>query len=140
MKINEFITESSIFGKQKNKIYNLMVSTIDSGPFDGGCVTVAMALQMVFGGDIVVLVGVPHDNVKVEAAQHAALLLDNILIDGDGPLPIKPFINRFVRSELAHVGGVITGIRPIADDDLPEAPRDKQLAAQIAQLIPSKLK
>ena len=112
-----------------------MISKIDSGPFDGGCVTVAMALQMVYGGDIVVLVGLPHRAAKTEAAQHAALSLNGKLIDGDGPLPPEAFIKRFVNAEMAHVGGTVTGIRPIESNDLPEAPRDAELAKQIAQML-----
>jgi hypothetical protein len=121
--------------RNKNKIYSLLIDKIDSGPFDGGCVTMAMALQMVTGGEIVVLVGTPHRNTDQEAAQHAALLLNGKLIDGDGPAEPDAFINRFVRNEMAHVGGTISHIRPIESGDLPEAPRDLELAQQIAKLL-----
>ena len=135
MKINEILTEASIFGRNKNKIYNTMINKIDCGPFDGGCVTVAMALQMVYGGDIVVLVGTPHGRTDKEAAQHAALLLNGKLVDGDGPLEPKAFIKRFVNAEMAHVGGTISSVRAIAPQDLPEAPRDEELAKQIASMM-----
>lgn len=134
-RVAKLMKESSIFGRNKTKIYNLMVNKIDCGPFDGGCVTVAMALQMALGGEIVVLVGTPHGNTSEEAAQHAALSLNGKLIDGDGPLPVKAFVNRFVNAELKHVGGYITGVRAIEPGDLPEAPRDNELAIQIAKLM-----
>lgn len=137
MKISEIITEASIFGRKKNKVYNLMIKAIGCGPFDGGCVTVAMALKVMLGGDIVVLTGYANRNSPEEAAQHAALLHNGKLIDGDGPLPQKAFINRFVDNEMAFVGGSVTGVRPIEPNDLPEAPRDAAVARQIAELLQS---
>lgn len=136
MKSTEFITEAkSVFGKNYNQAYDLMINAIDCGPFDGGCVTVAMALQQVMGGEIVVLVGCATRLSSQEGAMHAAVYANGKLIDGDGAAAPKAFIARFVRNEMAHAGGTITGVRAIASDDLPEAPRDAELAKKLAGLL-----
>lgn len=113
----------------------MLIDTIGSGPFDGGCVVFAEALQQRYGGEIMVLVGRAQRGVVNDSAQHAALLLDGKLIDADGPLPPQQFIERFTKNELAHVGGSITGYRPIEREDLPEAPRDPKLSQNIARLL-----
>ena len=136
MKSAEFITEAkSVFGKNYNQAYDLMIDAIDCGPFDGGCVTVAMALQQVIGGEIVVLVGRATRLSSQEGAMHAAVYVNGKLIDGDGAAVPKAFIARFVRNEMAHAGGTITGVRAFASDDLPEAPRDAELAKKLAGLL-----
>ena len=133
MRSNEFIIES-LMGRNKNKIYNLLLGAADSGPFDGGCVIMARAIQMKYGGDIVVLVGHAHRNTD-DTAQHAVVDFGNLLVDADGPLAPKQFIQRFEKNELSHAGGKITGVRPIQSDDLPDAPRNEQVSAQIAKLL-----
>lgn len=135
MRFSEIISEASVFGRNHNQAYDLMVNSIDCGPFDGGCVTVAMALQMVLGGEIVVLVGRANRNSQHEAAMHAALHYRGQLIDADGALDARTFINRFVKNEMAHVGGTITGVRAIESGDLPDAPRDAELAKKLSQQI-----
>lgn len=121
-------------GKNKNKIYNILIDATGSGPFDGGCVVMAQAIQMKHGGDIVVLVGhAQHDTNEV--AQHAAVKIGNVLVDYDGAFEPSEFVKRFERNELAHAGGHITGIRPIQDSDLPDAPRDAEAAEHIAALL-----
>jgi hypothetical protein len=124
MKIKDILQESWP-GRNKNRIYNLLIDATDSGPFDGGCVVFAQALQMKYGGDIVVLIN------QSGQADHAAIQLSKILIDADGPAEIDNFIKRFERNERVK----ITGIRPIQDNDLPDAPRNKELASQIARLL-----
>ena len=122
MKVSELI--ESFPGRNKNKIYNLLINATDAGPFDGGCVIFAQALQIKFGGDIVVLT-------NKHSADHAVLSLNGKLIDADGPAEPKEFIRRFEQNELVK----ITGIRPIQDNDLPDAPRNSELATQIAKLL-----
>ena len=122
MKVSELI--ESFPGRNKNKIYNLLINAIDAGPFDGGCVIFAQALQMKFGGDIVVLT-------NKHGADHAVLSLNGKLIDADGPAEPEEFICRFEQNELVK----ITGVRPIQDNDLPDAPRNAELATQIAKLL-----
>lgn len=127
------ITEN-IAGRNKSRVYDLLVNNIGSGPFDGGCVVMAQAIQIRHGGDIVVLVGQAQTGTK-ETAQHAAVKIDNKLVDFDGPASMTDFVRRFERNELAHAGGRITGIREIQPGDLPEAPRDPELAQRLARLI-----
>lgn len=127
------ITEN-IAGRNKSRVYDLLVNAIGSGPFDGGCVVMAQAIQSRYGGDIVVLVGQAQAGTK-ETAQHAAVQVGNRLVDFDGPAMTADFVRRFERNELAHAGGKITGIREIQPEDLPEAPRDPELAQRLARLI-----
>jgi hypothetical protein len=108
----------------KENIYDILEPE-DCGPFDGGCVLVAQALQQIHGGDIVVLI---NDRGN---ADHAAVKLGNTLIDYDGPLPVEKFIKRFEKNE--HVK--IKGIRPMKDSDLPEATRNQSLLPKIVNLL-----
>lgn len=133
MKVHEVINEN-ICGKNKNKIYSMMISAIGVGPFDGGCVVMAQAIQIRYGGEIVVLVGQAQRNVS-EEAQHAAVKFNNTLIDYAGAFEPHEFIDRFEQSELAHSGGHITGVRPMQDGNLPDTPRNTKLASQIARLL-----
>lgn len=137
---DDSVLKESFPGKNKNAIYNLLVKTIGSGPFDGGCVIFARALQMRWGGEIVALVGHAQRSVSNEpsSAQHAALLIGNRLIDADGMATADEFIRRFERNELLHAGGKITGVRNLHDSDLSEAPRNEELSAKIAKLLKPK--
>lgn len=128
MKIKDLVFET-FYWKNKNKIYSLLIDTIDSGPFDGGCVVFAQALQILYGGKIVVLVS--NRNI----AEHAAVLIDDVLYDADGPDKIKEFIERFEKNELRGTNRYITGIRQLSASDLPEAPRNLDLSKQIAKLL-----
>jgi len=95
------------------------------GPFDGGCVMVAQALQQIHGGDIVVLVD------SNDQAQHAAVAVDGQLMDYSGAAPIRQFVDRFQRNERVK----ISGVRPIRPQDLPEAPRDRNTVTQLVQVL-----
>lgn len=128
MNIREIVAEA-FYWKNKNRIYSLLIDQIDSGPFDGGCVVFAYALQRVYGGRVVVLVSDQNQ------AEHAAVLVGDTLYDADGPAPIKEFIKRFERNELANTGRRIQSLREITDSDLVDAPRDPNLSKQIAQLL-----
>lgn len=128
MRANEFIVES-FPGRNKNKIYSLLINTVDSGPFDGGCVIFARALQMKHGGDVIVLTA-------NGIADHAALYLRGMLIDADGPAEPKQFIKRFMKNEFTSFSNkTVDGIRPIEDNDLPDAARSEELSQQIAKLL-----
>jgi len=133
MRARDIISEAWHW-RNKNKIYNLLVNSIDSGPFDGGCVIFAQALQIIYGGEVYVLVGHTVPN-GADKAQHAVLLLDNKMIDADGPAPIEDFIKRFERNELEYSGGEILSYRPIQAGDLPNAPRDLELSKTVADLL-----
>ena len=128
------VTEDLSKGKIKDQIYGILIAATNAGPFDGGCVVMAEAIQMKYGGDIVVLVGHAQRDTN-EVAQHAAVQLDNLLIDFSGAYYPKEFIKRFELAELAHAGGYINGVRPIQAGDLPDAVRDPEAAEQIASLL-----
>lgn len=128
MRANEFIVES-FPGRNKNKIYSLLINTVDSGPFDGGCVAFARALQIKHGGDVVVLTA-------NGSADHAALYLNGKLIDADGPAEPEDFIKRFMKNEYTSFSNkTVDGVRPLRDSDLPDAPRSEELSQQIAKLL-----
>jgi len=126
-------------GKNKNNIYTLLVNSVGAGPFDGGCVIFARALQMIYGGEIVALIGYAQSSVasKNPTAQHAALLVDGRMIDADGIKSQDEFVRNFENNELKHASGKIIGIRPLHNSDLSEAPRDEQLSAKISKLLKS---
>lgn len=133
MRATELLVEN-IAGRNRNRFYSILVDGVGSGPFDGGCVVVAQAIQARHGGEIVVLIGQSRPDTKF-VAQHAAVKLGDYLIDFDGPALIKDFVRRFERNELVHTGGQISDIRPIQDKDLPDAPRNTALAQKLAELI-----
>ena len=56
MRTSEILVEN-IAGRNRNRFYSMLVDGVGSGPFDGGCVVVARAIQARYGGDIVVLIG-----------------------------------------------------------------------------------
>jgi len=139
MKIREIIGESTIFtesigGRNSKKIYDLLINSIGCGPFDGGCVVIAEAIKIKYGGDIVVLVGHAQSNTN-EVAQHACVRLGKLLVDYGGAYEQDEFVKIFERNELSHAGGHITDIRPIRLGDLPDAPRDSNLSEKISGLI-----
>lgn len=110
----------------KNKIYNILLESADSGPFDGGCVIMAYAIQKALGtGEIVVLETI--DGI----AQHAALKTGNLLFDFDGPENETAFIKKFNKNELAKT----ISVRKFNENDLEEAPRNEIASDKIAELI-----
>lgn len=121
MKISDILSEENIYD---------ILEPEDCGPFDGGCVLVAQALQQMHGGEIVVLV---NDR---GIADHAAVKVGNTLIDYDGPLPADKFVKRFEKNELVN----ITGIRSMKPNDLPGATRNQSLVPKIVNLLSKKKK
>lgn len=127
MRAKEFVVEVQLFNNRKVKdaVYDIIIQSTDAGPFDGGCVVFAQALQMLLGGEIVVLTNANN------RAEHAVTKVDDIYWDFDGPASAQGILRRFARNEHAEV----TGIRPIEDSDLADAPRDAQAASRIAGLL-----
>lgn len=125
MKINDILRESLLRGEADERLYDILNQTSGVGPFDGGCVIIAQALQKVFGGDIVVLLNTAGE------PEHAAVQFGQDLIDYDGKLPVKDFIKRFERNEMVE----ISGLRKMQSSDLPEAPRDDAAVLEIAKLF-----
>ena len=109
----------------KDALYTKLIEAAECGPFDGGCVVFAQALQRVMGGHIVVLTS-PRG-----IAEHACVEFDQRLFDYDGPLPPAAFIERFSKNELA----TISGFRAIEASDLPEAYRGIKLEDDLARQL-----
>lgn len=110
----------------KDEIYEGMINAHDCGPFDGGCVVFAQALQRVIGGKVVVITN------SGGQADHAAVALDGKIYDFDGPLKPAAFMARFEKNE--HVK--ITGYRDIQQGDLLDAIRcDKLEVKLVSQLL-----
>lgn len=134
MRATEFIVESFL-GKNSRRIYDILLSSTNAGPMDGGCVVMAQAIQMKYGGEIMVLVGHPQRGVDEQVALHAVVRANLLLIDALGPKSEAEMMQRFETNELAHVGGAVTGVRPIQKNDLPDAVRDATAAAKIVTLL-----
>lgn len=115
--------------KIDDDFYRILLDRAGRGPFDGGCVVVARALQRSIGGEVVVLTRAEG------SADHAAIAVNGVLIDYDGPLEPAAFLRRFNANERACA----VGFRPIESDDLPEACQDTELEDELTALIASAL-
>ena len=111
----------------KAELYSAIVGALDCGPFDGGCVVFAEAAQKVLGGDVVVMTR-PSDG----AADHAGVLLNGQFYDADGMSDPETAMRKFADNEGVDVP---TGLRPIAAEDLPEAPRNPALVERVADIL-----
>src|SRR5210317_282163 len=120
-KKNESIYENNA----NDKVMELLLDNIGAGPFDGGCVIVAQALQIIHGGEIMALVR--PDGI----ADHAVVQKGNTMYDFDGPGTPEEVISRFEKNE----GARITDVRKLRMTDLTDAPRNTKLAKQIATII-----
>lgn len=60
--------------RNKDKILEILQESHDCGPFNGGCLMFADALQKKYGGELCVLYSKKY-------AEHAVLLLDDMLHD-----------------------------------------------------------
>ena len=108
-----------------DKVYELLLDNIGAGPFDGGCVVVAQALQLIHGGELMALVR--NDG----TADHAVVQKGNTMYDFDGPGTQEEVVSRFEKNE----GTRIAEVRKLRMTDLPDAPRNSKLAKQIASLM-----
>ena len=108
-----------------DKVYELLLDNIGAGPFDGGCVVVAQALQLIHGGELMALVR--NDG----TADHAVVQKGNTMYDFDGPGTQEEVVSRFEKNE----GTRIEEVRKLRMTDLPDAPRNSELAKQIASLM-----
>jgi GNAT superfamily N-acetyltransferase len=109
----------------KEAIYNALIGHAGCGPFDGGCVVFAKALQQAIGGQVVVVTN------RFGRGDHAAVELNGKLYDFDGPLSPKAFMARFEKNERV----IITGYRPMQDSDLKDAYRGKELESKLAGML-----
>ena len=109
----------------QDRVYGVLHKHTSTGPFDGGCVIYAKALKAVFGG---VMVSLIRSN---GTADHAAVLIDDILYDFAGGLPINKFVERFNENELAKV----TSFRNYTPSDLPDAPRNATAVDELVVIL-----
>jgi len=109
---------------QKDKIYQILFDSYSCGPFDGGCLIFAEALQMKYGGEIYVLY-------SKKFAEHAVLFLNGKLIDFDGPLEPKKFIRRLEKNENIK----IDGYRKFENSDLSDLSPDKEISKLILEIL-----
>ena len=118
--------EGAIFGRNKDEAYTLMLNSIGCGPFDGGCLIVAYALQVRLGGEICVLTR------KDGSADHAVLRLGKLFFDADGMASEDEILQRFNENEQASC----VGIREYdCTRDLPDAARMPELTWELCRLI-----
>ena len=84
-------------------VYDLLLETIGAGPFDGGCVVVAQALQRIHGGQVMGLVR------KDGIVEHAVVQNGDTMYDFDGLGSVEEVIKRFESNERTN----ITDVRPL---------------------------
>lgn len=115
-----------IFGSAAHRelVYSILLDEIDCGPFDGGCLVFAHALQQLHGGEVFVIEGrwkgLGHRHPP--AAQHAFLRCpDGTGLDAAGGSAIEDIGQRFLRIEGLEETLEVTGVRPYAIGDLPDA-------------------
>lgn len=112
--------------------YDLIVKITGSGPFDGGCVYVALALQSKLGPRATVCVLTD----KNDLAQHAVACLGNLYFDWNGKATAEGMLKRFAKDEHCKV----TAIRPIAQyGDLTDARRGMAKVKGLADLLPKQM-
>lgn len=105
------------------------------GPFDGGCLAFAMALQRIFGGDIFVIDGSIADNPP--GAQHAVLQLPNgQFADFDGIADALTISRRFIANAFPLPGiFTLSELRPLLPGDLPDAPCDESVVFALCRAM-----
>lgn len=108
-----------------NTAITLIVGEIGCGPFDGGCVIVARAIQTIIGGKIMVLVA------EDDQAEHAVVEHNGLLWDYAGPARPRTMIRRFNRAELART----VSWRTMHVDDLTCAAANASLEADLVAVI-----
>lgn len=126
--------------------YAAMALQAGCGPYDGGCVVLAQALQIVYGGDIFVIEGRwirGGGDLRYAPlmAHHAVLRLTGRAgrparyADAGGAVPGEQMLAEF--ADLDGVDGefVDLALRPMQPDDLESAVRRAGLAAALAQLL-----
>ena len=94
------------------------------GPFDGGCLALARALERL-GGQVVVLVD------QQGLAHHAVARFGRWLVDFNGAFRDEKMLEKFSLEEMATV----VAVREIRDGDLAEAYENDELVEAIVDAI-----
>lgn len=119
---------------KSNEVYKTL-SAVECGPFDGGCVIVAQALQRLVGGQICVLIGSSMRHDSPEQPHHAVVKKGSKFWDADGESTAEVLLARWQADE----GINVTGIRKMLPGDLLEAPRNPQLSDRIYEYLRRKV-
>jgi hypothetical protein len=128
------MTDIFLSSAHKDAVYGLMLERIECGPFDGGCLAFALALQRLHGGEIAVVEGRFFVPPHISRAQHAVLALpDGTFMDASGRCAERTMLAR-TAAEARHVA-TADRIRPLQEGDLPEAARDDNLVADLARML-----
>lgn len=100
--IRRYSEISTPLGKQiqkiahSNKLMRILLDVIDAGPYDGGCLIFAQALQMVLGGELIRIV-----RAKEPLTEHYGLLKDSVIYDADGEYSsAKDWLSYFIKAEV----------------------------------------
>ena len=127
----------------RNAVYQVMLDRIACGPFDGGCVAFAMALQRIHGGQIMVVEGRSFSGWSsfrqpeyrgALMAQHAIVVFpDGTAMDADGRCSMERMLRRTAR--LMRYAASVEGVRALRDGDLEDAPRDSALIHELVTLL-----
>lgn len=115
--------------RRNNNLYKILIDEVGSGPMDGACVALAMALKKFLGtGEVMSVIGTWNGHTQ---AQHAVLKVGGVYIDGDGPADEKKLLRRLEREEDIKDGA----LRPFKASDLDEAPRDPKLIDKLVAYL-----
>lgn len=118
----------------KDSVYGQLIDRAGCGPFDGGCLVFAQALQILHGGDVHVIVGSQQG--YPEAAQHAILKHPaGYYGDSDGFVCAEEMLRRFQENEGGGGSLRVSHIREMRPGDLHEAVRDDSLVNDIARAL-----
>ena len=110
----------------RNKMLQHLERELGAGPFDGGCMAVAKAMQHALPGEIKVLACA-----KTGRAEHAVLDSAGLYWDFDGPQSEEAILSAW----RSHYPGRDFIIREKREGDLPEAPTPFTLVSLMARDI-----
>jgi hypothetical protein len=127
----------------RDGVYQRMLDRIDCGPFDGGCLVFAQALQRVNGGHLFVVEGRCFSGWAgfgkplyqgAMLARHAVLALkDGDFMDALGRCEERTMLRRTAR--LARFVASAESLRPLREGDLPDAARDEDLVDRLSTVL-----
>lgn len=117
----------------------VLFQRLECGPFDGGCLALALALQRVLGGEIAVIEG-RHRNFPLQAAtwhpleaQHAVLHLGpDLYLDAGGYATSSQLLARLPGSLL--ICGA-NAVRPYRVGDLPDTVADQETVGTLEIIL-----
>jgi hypothetical protein len=115
---------------RNNGLYQLLIDEVGSGPLDGSCVALALALKEVIGE------GELYSVWDKGIAQHTVLKIGNQYIDADG---IRDE-SKFLKWQKDKEGYSSPTLRPFKNSDLPDSPRSKELVSKVVAYLNKEFK